>query len=83
MEVDILYSNIAVHESCSSEDTIRLTQFTNNTMGRLEVCSEGRWGSICGNLPGQITDNVAIVACRQLNYAASGIYRHMLIKYGW
>ena len=63
-----------VHEVCGDTDTIRLTQFLTGTIGRLEVCSGGRWGSVCGK--GVADDFIAVVACRQLNHAASGMHRH-------
>lgn len=67
-----------VREPCSDMDAIRLTQFANETMGRLEVCSNGRWGSVCGKGSGA-TKRIATVACRQLNHAANGILYLLII----
>lgn len=63
------YFITAVIEACSELGSIRLTQFTNDLVGRLEVCSGGRWGSVCGN---GATNDIATVACRELGHAASG-----------
>ena len=42
-----------------------------NTEGRLEICLEGQWGSICANYWDSLD---AQVACRQLGYAPTGNY---------
>ena len=39
-------------------------------MGRIEVCVDGTWGSICYH---HFTDNDAQVVCRHLGYTALGI----------
>ena len=56
-------------ESCSGTNGIRLTRFSSDTMGRLEVCADGMWGSVCGNAA---TIDLVRVACRQLNHAPGG-----------
>ena len=63
-------------ESCSDPEAIRLTKYISDTIGRLEVCSGGYWGSVCGI---GATDAIAKVACRQLNHAATGIYRYYIV----
>ena len=67
MNVNLLLH--AVSESCSDTNDIRLTQYTDDNLGRLEVCSGGIWGSVCGN---GATNDIATVACRQLGHAAEG-----------
>lgn len=59
-------------EPCTSTDTIRLTQFSSDRIGRLEVCSGDKWGTVCGN--GATISTIATVACRELNHAAKGRY---------
>ena len=61
----------AVHEPCSSTETIRLTQSSSDRFGRLEVCSGEVWGTVCGN--GATINTIATVACRELNHATNGI----------
>ena len=67
-----LHAMHAVHVPCSSStDTIRLTQYSSDTIGRLEVCSGDKWGTVCGE--GATLNTIATVACRELNHAAIGI----------
>ena len=65
------YHTHTVPEPCSDPEAIRLTKGTTDTFGRLEVCSGGYWGTVCGI---GATDAIAKVACRQLNHAATGTY---------
>ena len=39
-------------------------------MGRLEICHNEKWGSVCNDFAGAPT---ALVACRQLGYASKGL----------
>lgn len=46
-------------------------------MGRLEMCSDGHWGSVCGSFVYEFSwqnknDLIAAVVCRQLGHAAKG-----------
>ena len=63
-----------VREECSDLGSIRLTGYVEDYVGRLEVCSGGIWGSVCGI---GATDEIAAVACKELNFAASG--KHIII----
>ena len=54
-----------------SEKVIRLSESTLPYRGRVEVCSNGQWGSIC---PDSWTDTDAIVVCNQLGFSAFGTY---------
>ena len=58
-----------MRESCSNADRLRLTQYASNKIGRLEVCHNGIWGTVCGI---GATDAIAKVVCRELNHAAEG-----------
>ena len=50
-------------QDCSQND-IRLSGGRDHTEGRVEICSNGLWGSVYDN--GQWDNNDAVVACRQL-----------------
>ena len=60
-----------VQEPCSEPNSICLSpaEEGKETVGRLEVCSGDRWGSVCGK---GAKHSIAIVACRELNHAANG-----------
>ena len=49
---------------------MRLTGSSKDTAGRLELCYEGRWGTVCDD---SVTNITADVVCRQLSHAALGI----------
>ena len=66
---------------CSENGVSRLTHFEptrlnrlahfrlTDPVGRLEVCYNGYWGSVCNDFAGPDT---AAVACRQLGYDVTG-----------
>ena len=55
---------------CNDGD-IRLVSVSNPQEGRVEVCHDGVWGTVCSHGWGR---QDAIVACRQLGYSKSGNY---------
>ena len=59
---DVMYS------ACNTGD-VRLTGGTNEYEGRVEICMNGVWGSICDS---GLDDTEAYTICRQLQY--TGIY---------
>ena len=67
-----LLLNNAEFKACSVPNSVHLTKFSIDHGGRLEICSDGRWKSVCGI---GVNHTIANVVCRQLNYAASGEIR--------
>ena len=55
---------------CNNSD-IRLAGGSDQYEGRVEICFNETWGTICD---GSWSVNDANVACRQLGYAATGKY---------
>ena len=61
-------------EACESGD-VQLIGSVNNTEGRLEICVNEVWGTVCNDATtaGDPFDrNAAIVVCRQLGFPESG-----------
>ncbi len=55
--------------ACSNGD-IRLNgNALVSTSGRIEICNNNLWGTVCDN---GVTDKEAVVACRQLGYSTTG-----------
>ena len=58
---------------CADGD-IRLSRGSNTTTteGHLEVCYDNEWGGVCADLWNRAT---AQVACRELGFASTGVYK--------
>ena len=54
------------------EGSVRLNSTDNATEGRVEVCLDGEWGTVCDDHSWD--DNAATVVCRQLGLPTAGTY---------
>ena len=70
MLCSLLIDNICSPVICNDTD-IRLVGGSDQYEGRVEICYNETWGTICD---GSWSTNDANVACRQLGYAATGTY---------
>ena len=55
---------------------VRLAGSTYSTIGRVEVCVNGTWGTICSS---SFDDNDASVVCAHLGYSRYGQFITLLI----
>ena len=74
-----LYTYIFLHlargTECSTDGAVRLRGSSVARQGRVEICVEGRWGTVCDTY---WDSRDAAVVCRQLGYPSLGKYMHVL-----
>ena len=56
---------------CNETGSVRLTGSSLDHIGRVEVCYDGHWGTVCDD---SATNATAHVVCRQLDHAALGMH---------
>jgi len=63
-----LYIFVSTAAPCTNGD-IRLRGSSNNYEGRVEICNNNAWGTVCDDAWGTPDANVA---CRQLGFSSTG-----------
>ena len=63
---------------CGPEGAVRLVDGIVPYRGRVEICKDGRWQSICS---GSWDSRDAAVVCRQLGYPTEGLHYSQVFVY--
>ena len=64
-----LFVEVSVPEVSCRDGDVRLVGGANSTIGRIEVCVNRAWGTVCDTRFGT---NEALVICRQLGFSTEG-----------
>ena len=65
-----VYITLVWSDLCSDRE-VRITGGSSPTIGRVEVCINSTWGTICDDA---WDDSDAAVVCRQLGHSPYGVY---------
>ena len=65
----VTYVDISTPKTDCVYGAVRLVGGSNSTIGRLEICINNAWGTVCNSRFGT---NEALVVCRQLGFSSAG-----------
>lgn len=66
------------NSNCDLGD-IRLVDGPQNYSGRVEICLDNQWGTLCGDI---LIDDIADTVCGQLGFASQGTLYTIIYTYG-
>ena len=70
MHLSLIFKNDhASFQGLCIDGDVRLEDGVREYEGRIEICYNGEWGTVCDD---GIRDSVAIVVCRQLGFSLHG-----------
>ena len=70
-----MISTVPSNDTCTTNGNLRLVGGTNQYEGRVEVCYNRQWGTVCDDWWGTPD---AGVACRQLGYSGIGLFFYVV-----
>ena len=68
---------LIVYQVCQNNGAVRLVGGSSAMQGRVEICFNGMWGTVCDD---QFNNIAAQVVCTQLNYTSAGDFLQVLLK---
>ena len=71
---EIVIIQQCLHKVCTDEEK-RLVGGSTHREGRVEMCTNGRWGTVCNNSQ----EGIAGTVCSQLGFPAEKVYTHHVL----
>ncbi len=78
-DAGVVCQSISLEGSNCSTGDVRLVNGSNSLEGRVEICFNGAWGTVCNR---QFDQDVAAVICHQLNYTTNGNFLYSCHMHG-
>ena len=79
-KAQIMVANVTTNVVADCEEgEVRLEDGTHESNGRVEICQNGIWGSVCSDTMWGVED--ACIVCRQLQFTLDGTNNHLSFFY--